>query len=156
MTHCLVIPGLSIGWLTKKSIISLAKQTVGTDIMVLVDSIIADCTIIHEWYVNGTKPRYLDHDDTYDGLQEHLPNVYGAREHYFHYYTHHEDYRWNGIFDRLVIVTDPRKYSRKRRFYKYMVVRSVEGLIPLMKQTECMKEFNDFYKEKFGVDVNGE
>ena len=120
------------------------------------DSIIADCTIIHEWYVNGTKPSYLDHDGTYDSLQEHLPNVYGAREHYFHYYTHHEDYRWNGIFDRLVIVTDSRKYSRKRRFYKYMVVRSVEGLIPLMKQTECMKEFNNFYKEKFGVDVNGE
>lgn len=120
------------------------------------DLVIADCTIIHEWYVNHTTPKYLDHDATYDELQETMPNIYGARNQYFRTYEVHDAYRWNGIFNRLVISTGHRKYSRKKRFYKYMIVRSVEGTIPLMKQMGCMKEFNNFYKKNFGVDINGE
>lgn len=120
------------------------------------DLVIADCTIIHEWYVNHTTPRYLDHDATYEELRETMPNIYGARNQYFRTHEVHDAYHWNGIFDRLVISTGHRKYSRKERFYKYMIVRSVEGTIPLMKQMGCMKEFNNFYKKNFGVDINGE
>ena len=120
------------------------------------DLVIADCTIIHEWYVNHTTPRYLDHDATYEELRETMPNIYGARNQYFRTHEVHDAYHWNGIFDRLVISTGHRKYSRKERFYKYMIVRSVEGTIPLMKQMGCLKEFNNFYKKNFGVDINGE
>ena len=120
------------------------------------DLVIADCTIIHEWYVNHTTPRYLDHDATYEELRETMPNIYGARNQYFRTHEVHDAYHWNGIFDRLVISIGHRKYSRKERFYKYMIVRSVEGTIPLMKQMGCMKEFNNFYKKNFGVDINGE
>ena len=77
------------------------------------DLVIADCTIIHEWYVNHTTPRYLDHDGIYDELQETMPNIYGARNQYFRAYEVHDVYHWNGIFDRLVISTGRRKYSRK-------------------------------------------
>lgn len=120
------------------------------------DLVVADCTIIHEWYVNNTTPRYLDHDGIYDELRETLPNIYRARNRYFQKYETHDTYYWHGIIDRLVVSADHLKHSRKERFYKYMITRSVEGTIPLMKHMKCMKEFNNFYKEKFGVDINGE